>query len=163
LQACLLQLGNGAKLISAAGTMRAITRAISLTQPCLPEYTPKRQYSRRLPIPPVNRTNLLVTTCSHQTIDARLLRLVEASVEKIDADPALIRRLTENVSRWSNLRLRAQWQNRLQQPWPELRALLLADTDEGAALRQDAPLGGILPPAERVQIMRSFSHDARPA
>jgi hypothetical protein len=103
-----------------------------------------------------------VTTCYHQTIDARLLRLVEASVQKIDANPALVGRLAENVSRWSNSRLQAQWQRRLQQPWPDLRAQLLADTADGAALRQDAPLGGILPPAERARIMREFSHDARP-
>lgn len=104
-----------------------------------------------------------MTTCDHQTIDARLLRLVEASVQKIDADPALMQRLTENISRWSNPLLQTQWQRRLQQPWQELRAQLLANTDEGAALRQDAPLGGILPPAERARIMREFSHDARPA
>ncbi len=96
-------------------------------------------------------------------IDARLLRLVEASVQKIDADPALMQRLTGNISRWSNPLLQTQWQRRLQQPWQELRAQLLANTDEGAALRQDAPLGGILPPVERARIMREFSHDARPA
>ena len=104
-----------------------------------------------------------MTTCHHQTIDARLLRLVEASVQKIDANPVLLRRLTENVSRWTNPRWQAQWQRRLQQPWPELRAELLANTDAGAALRQDAPLGGILPSIERTRIMREFAHDARPA
>ena len=104
-----------------------------------------------------------MTPCYHQTIDARLLRLVEASVKKIDADPTLARCLTENVARWPNRRLQAQWQRHLQQPWVELRAQLLAHTDEGAAMRQDAPLGGILSPAERTRIMREFSHDARPA
>ena len=104
-----------------------------------------------------------VTPCYHQTIDARLLRLVEASVKKIDADPALARRLAENVARWPNPRLQAQWQRRLQKPWADLRTQLLADTEQGAALRQDAPLGGILSPAERTRIMREFSHDARPA
>jgi hypothetical protein len=104
-----------------------------------------------------------MTPCSHQTIDARLLRLVEASVRKIDADPALTGRLAENVTRWPNSRLRAQWQQRLAQPWADLRAQLLAETEQGTALRQDAPLGGILSPAERTRIMREFSHDARPA
>jgi len=95
-----------------------------------------------------------VTPCYHQTIDARLFRLVEASVKKIDANPALTGRLTENVARWPHPRLQAQWQRRLQQPWSELRTQLLADTDQGAALRQDAPLGGILSPVERARIMR---------
>lgn len=120
-------------------------------------------FAPRLPIPPVDRHILFVTTCYHQTIDARLLRLVEASVDKIDANPELIQRLIENISRWSNLRQREQWESRLKRPWRELRTQLLAETDAGAALRQDAPLGGILSTDERTQIMREFSHDSRPA
>jgi DNA mismatch endonuclease Vsr len=104
-----------------------------------------------------------VTPCYHQTIDARLRRLVEVSIQKIDANPALVARLAQNVARWPNPRLQAQWQQRLRQPWPELRAELLAETEHGAALRQDAPLGGILSEAERTRIMREFAHDARPA
>ena len=92
--------------------------------------------------------------CYHQTIDARLRRLVEVSVQKIDADPALVAQLAQNVARWPNPRLQAQWQRRLRQPWPALRAELLAETEQGAALRQDAPLGGILSGAERTRIMR---------
>jgi hypothetical protein len=99
----------------------------------------------------------------HKVIDARLLRLVEASVQKIEADPSLRSRLDQNVSRWPNSRLRARWQERLQQPWTLLRVQLLADSDEGAAVRQNAPLAGILPPLERARIMREFSHDARSA
>lgn len=104
-----------------------------------------------------------MTTCYHKTIDARLLRLVEASIQKIEANPALRQRMTQNVSRWPNPRQRMQWEQRLQQPWIQLRAQLLADSDEGAALRQDAPLAGILSAVERARIMREFSHDARPA
>ncbi len=106
---------------------------------------------------------LPVKPCYHQTIDARLRRLVEVSVQKIDADPALVAQLAQNVARWPNPRLQAQWQRRLRQPWPALRAELLAETEQGAALRQDAPLGGILSGAERTRIMREFAHDARPA
>ena len=102
-------------------------------------------------------------TYYHKTIDARLLRLVEASIQKIDANPALRQRLAQNVSRWPSPRLQKQWELRLQQPWTKLRAQLLADSDEGAALRQDAPLAGILSPVERTRIMREFSRDARPA
>lgn len=104
-----------------------------------------------------------MTPCHHRIIDARLLRLVAASVAKIEADPALAQLLAGNVSRWANPQLRAQWQSRLQQPWDELRRQLLAETEAGDALRQDAPLAGILSPAERERIMREFAHDARPA
>lgn len=97
---------------------------------------------------------------SHQQIDARLLRLTEAAVTRLDAEPALRVRLAENVSRWQSPRLRAQWQRRLALPWPLLRRRLLAPTQEGAALRQDAPLGGVLPATERMRIMREFAHDS---
>lgn len=92
----------------------------------------------------------------HRKIDARLLRLTEAVVRCLDAEPALRGRLADNVSRWPNPRLRAQWELRLARPWPVLRAQLLAPTEEGAALRQDAPLGGVLPAAERSRMMREF-------
>ena len=96
-------------------------------------------------------------------IDARLLRLVEASIQKIDGDSSLRQRLSQNLSRWPNLRLRAKWERQLERPWLELRSHLLAETEAGAALRQEAPLAGILTVAERGRIMREFSHDARPA
>ncbi len=102
-----------------------------------------------------------MTPCYHQTIDARLLALTEASVRKIEADPALVQRLAENVARWPDARRQAEWRRRLQQPWPELRTQLLAASERGAALRQDAPLGGILSSAERARIMREFDDDAR--
>lgn len=36
-----------------------------------------------------------------------------------------------------------------------------AATEDGAALRQNAPLAGILSPLERGRIMREFSHGVR--
>src|SRR4051812_10790806 len=101
--------------------------------------------------------------CFHQVIDARVRRLVEASIEKIEADPSLRDRMALNVSRWSNVPLRTQWEKRLQQTWPDLRSQLLADSEEASALRQDAPLAGVLTGAERAEIMREFSGDARAA
>jgi hypothetical protein len=101
--------------------------------------------------------------CFHQVIDARLLGLVKAAIRKIDANPALRRRMEKNLERWSDVRLREEWRELLRQPWPDLRQQLLADTEAGAALRQDAPLGGILTAAERARIMREFAHDASAA
>jgi hypothetical protein len=100
---------------------------------------------------------------THRTIDARLLRLTQAVVAQIDRDPSLRQRMAGNVSRWSDARLRERWHTLLSLPWPDLRMRLLAETDEGAALRQDAPLGGLLAPAERMRIMREFADDSRVA
>lgn len=74
---------------------------------------------------------------SHQVIDARLLSLARAVIRKIDANPALRLRMADNVDRWSDAKLRKKWHELLRQPWPELRRQLLADTEAGAALRQD--------------------------
>ena len=104
-----------------------------------------------------------MASCYHKAIDARLLELTKASVQKIDANPALRDRLHDNVARWTNARLRTEWQRRLQLPWNELRLQLLADSDDGNALRQNAPLAGILSSAERTRIMREFSRDAHAA
>jgi hypothetical protein len=87
--------------------------------------------------------------CYHQRIDARILRLVEAAVHEIDANPALFERMRDNVSRWSDPTKKRRWEKLLDGPWVKLREQLLAETESGAALRQDAPLGGILSGAER--------------
>src|SRR5258708_3004548 len=102
-------------------------------------------------------------TNSHRTIDARLLCLTHAVVERIDRDVSVGERLAENVSRWSDRSLREEWEKRLLLPWTELRVLLVEESEEGAALRQNAPLGGILPPHERARIMREFADDSRAA
>lgn len=102
-----------------------------------------------------------MTNLDHGKIDARLLRLVAAVVSRIDREPALFSVLTENVRHWPDERLRREWEEILRLPWPELRAMLLAESDEGAALRQNAPLGGMLAPVIRSRIMREFSHDSR--
>ncbi len=101
--------------------------------------------------------------CYHQRIDARILRLVEAAVHEIDANPALLERMRGNLSRWSDPAKKRRWEQLLDSPWTSLREQLLADTETGAALRQDAPLGGILGPAARNRIMREFAYDPRAA
>ena len=99
----------------------------------------------------------------HKRVDAPLLRFTESAIQKLDADPALRVRLCENVSRWTEPRLRKRWEQLLKLPWPSLRVRLLAKSERGAALRQDAPLGGILAPEERARIMREFANDVRAA
>ncbi|MDR1283914.1 MAG: hypothetical protein LBK99_24320 [Opitutaceae bacterium] len=90
---------------------------------------------------------------SHAEVDQCLLRLVEACVRKIDDDPALLAVARNNVRRWSNERLRAEWEQLLNLPWRELRALLLEDSDRGCLHRQNAPLGGILTHRERFDLL----------
>lgn len=102
-------------------------------------------------------------TTTHRTIDARLLRLTQAVVGHIDRDASLRQRMVENVSRWTDEARRKRWEKLLRLPWPDLRALLLAENEHSAALRQDAPLGGMLPPAERARIMRELADDSRAA
>ncbi|MBM3797797.1 MAG: hypothetical protein FJW31_27945 [Acidobacteria bacterium] len=99
----------------------------------------------------------------HKHIDARILRLVEAAVHEIDASPALFERMRGNVSRWSDPVKKRRWERLLDGPWARLREQLLSESETGAALRQDAPLGGILSPAERNRIMRQSADDPRAA
>jgi len=94
---------------------------------------------------------------SHQAIDARLLLLVQACIHTIDNDPGLVATMRDSVARWSNLPVQAEWRELLKLPWAELRERLLAETETGAALRQNAPLGGILSAAERHDIFQTFA------
>ncbi len=93
----------------------------------------------------------------HAIIDARLYELIETSVRKIDAHPSLRARMHENVARWPDERLRLKWKAVLNLPWAQLKSRLLARDDAGSALRQEAPLAGILSNSERLIIMRKYS------
>lgn len=93
----------------------------------------------------------------HAIIDARLYELIDTSVRKIEAVPSLRARMRENVSRWPDKRLRLKWNLVLDLPWEQLKSRLLERGDAGSALRQEAPLAGILTSAERLAIMRKYS------
>jgi len=47
----------------------------------------------------------------------------------------------------------------LQRPWPEIRNILLNESEEGTRLRQSDPFCGILTPAERWEIYRDAARD----
>lgn len=97
----------------------------------------------------------------HPNLKFDLLGAQIAACHEIDANPALFERMRGNVSRWSDAAKKRRCEQLLDGPWPNLREQLLADTETGAALRQDAPLGGILSGAERNRIMRQFADDPR--
>ena len=77
--------------------------------------------------------------------------MMELCAAKIDANPELLQIVRENATRIPDPRIKSEWERHLETPWPELRAKLLAKTEVGDQLRQNAPLGGILSNAERLQ------------
>jgi len=96
----------------------------------------------------------------HQSIDRRSLALAQAIVAKIDANPMPgVHLALSNITRWCadhDVPCYLEWREILQRPWPEVRATLLDDTEEGRRLRQSNPFAGVLTPHERWAIYRSF-------
>ncbi len=84
--------------------------------------------------------------------------MAQRIVAKIDGDPsrAGLERAREVCARWvgqGNVPAK-EWMSILQRPWPEIRSILLDDSEEGNRLRQNDPFCGILTPAERWEIYR---------
>lgn len=100
---------------------------------------------------------------THEAIDRRSLEMARRIAAKIDDDPlreglAHARRV---CSRWvakGNVPAR-EWMAILSRDWPEIRGVLLDDSEEGRRLRQNDPFCGILTPAERWEIYREFRRD----
>ena len=105
---------------------------------------------------------------THQDIDRRSLVLARAVAAVIDRDPSRrgLEKARENCARWlqsgggSCVR---EWVEILHGTWPEVRAVLLADTELGRRLRQSNPFCGILSPRERWAIYREVHGDERAA
>lgn len=102
---------------------------------------------------------------SHTWLDRRSLALHEAVAARIEARPELLDVARANVARW-NARAPGpalmEWQRLLDQlSLPRLLALLRADDETAARLRQSSPFAGILTPQERLEILRR--HDPRRA
>ena len=84
----------------------------------------------------------------HPHIDASLLDMCRIIVEKIDADPGRFakaheRLYQERVRRGTLSRASREWAGILKRPWPEIRAILLDESDEGAdsgAFRSPIPV-----------------------
>jgi hypothetical protein len=101
---------------------------------------------------------------THQQIDRRSLEMVRRIVAKIDADPE--RRGFDHAKsvceRWiarGDVSAR-DWRTILQQPWEEVRPILLQENDGSQRLRQTDPFCGILTPQERWEIYREAQADA---
>ena len=79
-------------------------------------------------------------------------------VAKIDADPRRegLNHARHVCERWvvrGNVPAR-EWQEILRRSWPEIRAILLDDSEESRRLRQNDPFCGILTPRERWEIYK---------
>ena len=85
----------------------------------------------------------------HPETDRRTLELTTIAVERIDRDPALLQAGLANIGRWTRRNggylppYHAEWKALIEErPWPELRTLLLQNTDEGQRLRSNHPFIG---------------------
>ena len=82
---------------------------------------------------------------------------------KIDSDPKRegLAHAREVCARWvekGNVPAK-EWMAILQRPWPEIRSILLDDSEEGRRLRQNDPFCGILTRAERWEIYREAARN----
>ncbi len=85
---------------------------------------------------------------SHRDTDLRSLALSQAVADKIDNDPSLL----AGVRDWAEgqeANAYREWQQILKGSWPQIREVLLEESDEGQRLRQSSPFVGILSPQER--------------
>ena len=101
-------------------------------------------------------------TAGHPVIDRRVFELTRITVARIDRDPSLVQVGLDNIARWTRQKggyvppCHAEWKALIQEhPWPELRALLLQDNDEGQRLRSSHPFTGLVTEAERAAIHRT--------
>ncbi len=104
---------------------------------------------------------------THHATEARSLALHRLIAQKIQRDPALLNRATDNIARWKTLVSQNSqpyilaWEVLLRQG---LAACLLVATEDSAhanAMRQCSPFAGVLSPQERWQFLREWcQHDA---
>ena len=104
---------------------------------------------------------------THQQIDKRSLRMARGIVAKIDQDPARagLAKARSVCQRWYDQRPSPaikEWLDILQQPWEQIREVLLDESENGKRLRQSDPFCGILTPRERWEIYREFSDTLPP-
>ena len=100
---------------------------------------------------------------THQDIDQRSLAMARAIVARIDADPhrAGLTRAKDLCQRWyreRNAPVDREWLDILEQPWGQVREVLLDESETGRRLRQSTPFCGILTPRERWAFYKTRSN-----
>ena len=95
----------------------------------------------------------------HPEIDRRALALARLAAARIDRDPTLMHVGLDNIERWAQRngghlpQAHAEWKALIERrPWPELRRMLLEESDEGQRLRSSHPFTGLVTPQERARV-----------
>ena len=96
---------------------------------------------------------------AHALADARSLALHRAVAERLEVEPAVIRRARERVEGWLETGevprpLAEAWLAALDGSVDGLRALLTDGGERAQRLRQASPFAGVLPARERWAILR---------
>jgi hypothetical protein len=104
-----------------------------------------------------------VVVKTHDCIDRRSLTMARRIAATIDRDPTRqgLEHAREVCARWvekGNVPAK-EWLAILQRPWPEIRSILLDDSEEGRRLWQNDPFCGILTPVERWEIYREAARN----
>ena len=95
----------------------------------------------------------------HPHIDKRSLEMAKLVVARIETDQSLVRIAHENLDRWRRQaggtlpQASREWEAILDEPWSEIRAILLDESDEGQRLRSSSPFCGIVTQEERRAII----------
>ncbi len=109
---------------------------------------------------------------SHHNIDYRALILAQYIVQQIDSDPGGqgLLKARETCRRWQDIldgseRSNAdEWALILQQPWENIRRLLLDPGENATRLRQNNPFCGVISNHDRWRIIKECrNRDARAA
>ena len=93
----------------------------------------------------------------HPHIDARMLDMCRLIVQKIEEAPSRFAVARENLAGASSRpgglsRAHREWLELRARPWPEIRAILLEESEEGQRLRSSHPFSGLLTNAEHLEI-----------
>jgi hypothetical protein len=93
---------------------------------------------------------------AHRLAEDRSLALHCVIAERIARDPSILERARERVATWiaegRAPHYARAWQLVLAGPAAEVIRTLVADTEEGRALRQATPFAGVVEPRERWRI-----------
>lgn len=108
------------------------------------------------------RSNAPVPYSSHRVAEVRSLAFHTVIAERISRDPSLLQIAHRNVARWRTRQGDApaawlrEWEILLQQPWPQVAALITEMSENATRLRQSSPFAGVLRADERRRIHEAF-------
>jgi hypothetical protein len=114
-------------------------------------------------LPPLPERSGLSEWGSHRRQDRRSLALHQEAVKALRKEPARAQRALDVLDRWETSAdahsqpLRDEWRRIIEH---RLWDLALEDSDRGNQLRQASPLGFVLEPSVRSEILRRFSREA---